>query len=156
MKTDAFINLLENNLTKPLQFLYPSENLLSELAIPETFHITEIKNAKIDAVDCGGNRDQYNETIVQIWVNPNEKMRKPWTAKKALSIFNQVNSQSAIDTTAELYVEFSHDGIHRIIYDVETFTDSADILTIQLSNIPTLCKPSEAVKKGGKSVSTCC
>ena len=71
MKTQEFTSLLENHTASQLQFEIEPGKL-----IPATYHITEIKNTVIDSVDCGGNADTYNQTIVQLLVNPNENMRK--------------------------------------------------------------------------------
>lgn len=34
------------------------------------FHITEIKKCAIEAVNCGGGVEYWNESIIQLWENP--------------------------------------------------------------------------------------
>ena len=48
MKTKAFLELLTTNPDKSLLFEYQTNK-----AVPEGYHITEIKNISIDSVDCG-------------------------------------------------------------------------------------------------------
>jgi hypothetical protein len=32
------------------------------------YHLTELKAASFDTVDCGAQKNRWNETIVQLWV----------------------------------------------------------------------------------------
>ena len=92
MTTHDFLELLKNNPEAGLRFEYEQDRF-----VPDTYHITEIKNVTIDSVDCGGRPDSYKQTVVQLWVPPNEKLRKPWTAQKALSIFDIVDKLNERD-----------------------------------------------------------
>jgi len=71
MKTNEFLELLKKNPDVELTFEYDKDRF-----IPDTYHITEVKNVTIDSVDCGGNSDSYTQTIVQLWVPKGEKPRK--------------------------------------------------------------------------------
>jgi len=37
------------------------------------YHLTELKAASFDTVDCGAQKNQWNETIVQLWVPEEEE-----------------------------------------------------------------------------------
>src|SRR5947209_19672939 len=37
------------------------------------YHLTEIKAAKFDTVDCGGQKNRWTETIMQLWVPEGER-----------------------------------------------------------------------------------
>src|SRR5438270_14014896 len=37
------------------------------------YHLTEIKAAKFDTIDCGGKKNRWNETIMQLWVPEDER-----------------------------------------------------------------------------------
>jgi hypothetical protein len=88
MNTQTFLNILKNNLNKELLFEYAPDKFVSA-----NYHITEIKNLTIDAVDCGGKANSWKETVVQLWENPLEiGKRRYMTTTKAVEIFDRVNS----------------------------------------------------------------
>ncbi len=147
MKTQEFTSLLENHTASQLQFEIEPGKL-----IPATYHITEIKNTVIDSVDCGGNADTYNQTIVQLLVNPNENMRKPWTAQKALSIFNKVHAKSPINSDAEIFFEYGDATIRTSHFSVNNIEEVDGIINAQLFVKPTVCKPSLSLQ----GERTCC
>ena len=110
--------------------------------IPDTYHITEVKNVTIDSVDCGGNSDSYKQTIVQLWVPKGEKPRKSWTAQKALSIFNKVDQMTPINRETEVFFEFGNVEIRTSNFSVENIDRSGGKMNVQLYVQPTVCKPS--------------
>ena len=79
-------DLLEKHRGKQLVFEYTS----GAFTDPD-FHITEIKKCAIEAVNCGGGVEYWNESIIQLWENPHApKIGKPMTTKKALGIIRKV------------------------------------------------------------------
>jgi hypothetical protein len=146
MKTSEFVNLLEENTTLGLAFEVEKGNFVAP-----TFHITEIKNASIESVDCGGNPDSYKQTIVQLMVNPSEELRKPWSGQKALSIFQVVDQKVPINKDAEIFFEYGDQKIRTSHFSVEDVDISNGQINIQLYAKPTVCKPS--LVSGAKS---CC
>lgn len=147
MKTEEFTELLKNHSMAGLQFEVESGKY-----IPPTFHITEIKNTTVNSVDCGGNPATYNQTIVQLLANPNEKMRKPWTAQKALSIFNKVHTKSPINSDAEIYFEYGDVSIRTSHFSVSQVDAHDGTINVQLYVKPTVCKPSLSLQ----GERTCC
>lgn len=136
MKTKEFLSLLENNPEAGLTFEYEKGRF-----VPDTYHITEVKNVTIDSVDCGGNADSYKQTIVQLWVPKNEQLRKPWTAKKALSIFGKVDQMTPMVADTEIFFEFGNDEIRTSNFSVEAISREDDKIAVQLYVQPTVCKP---------------
>ncbi|MDQ0639031.1 hypothetical protein QF042_002596 [Pedobacter sp. W3I1] len=57
------------------------------------YHITEIKQAPIVSVDCGGVMNAWTEIIVQLWEPTEEETGRAMQVKKALSIINLVESK---------------------------------------------------------------
>lgn len=64
-----------------LQFQYAEGKL-----IDAAYHITEIKQAPITSVDCGGKMNAWTEIIVQLWVPENQEQLRSMKVAKALSI----------------------------------------------------------------------
>ncbi len=62
-----FKNILQQNSDLHLQFQYEEGKF-----VDSSYHITEIKQAPIVSVDCGGVMNSWTEVIVQLW-EPSEK-----------------------------------------------------------------------------------
>ena len=79
------------------------------------FHITELKAAKIEAIDCGGAMDQWDEVILQL-MDGHEG--QPMRADRLRSILKHSIGKIPALAEAEVRVEFSHGnqgmGIHRM------------------------------------------
>ncbi|SMD33118.1 hypothetical protein SAMN04488029_1483 [Reichenbachiella faecimaris] len=137
MKTSELLNILRENPELGLEFEIESGKF-----IKPTFHITEVKNATIESVDCGGNPDSYKQTIIQLMVNPLEKMRKPWTSKKALDIFDKVELLKPMDAEAEVFFEYGDLEMRTSNFSVEDVLFADGNIRLELFAKPTVCKPS--------------
>lgn len=137
MNTQAFINTLISNTNKDLSFILPDDTRLSG-----DLHITEIQNHKVDSVDCGGNAHQYDETVVQLWINEASKDVAEWRTEKALKIFGIVGKKIEYKDEAELFIEFGDSSHPTIRYSVGRIVETAQDVTIMLTVKPTVCKPS--------------
>ena len=63
MRTQDFISRLRKAAAKALVFINSNG-----ATIHGGYHLTELKAASFDTVDCGAQKNQWNETIVQLWV----------------------------------------------------------------------------------------
>ena len=61
MKTSEFLNLLERHPERELNFEYAPGKLLR----PD-YHITEVKNIRVDATYCESSLAAWTETVIQI------------------------------------------------------------------------------------------
>ena len=156
MKTKKFLQILKENPNKTLEFEYPTSDLLHFQLLPPTYHITEVKNHKIDSVDCGGRMHRFNETVTQLWVNEEEKLRRPWTAGKAFSIYQKVDKVRTIDQATDMLFEYGPKSLQRIIYSVGNVIIQNQSVKVQLSNLPTMCKPREEAKRASNMAAACC
>ncbi|MDR9419101.1 DUF6428 family protein [Gracilimonas sp.] len=136
MNTQTFINTLVSNTNKNLSFILPDDTRLSG-----DLHITEIQNHKVDSVDCGGNPHQYDETVVQLWINEASKDVAEWRTEKALKIFEIVGKKIEYKYDAELYIEFGDSDHPTIRYSVGRIVKTSQDVTIMLKVKPTVCKP---------------
>ncbi|MDX1314815.1 MAG: DUF6428 family protein [Eudoraea sp.] len=108
MKTREFIELLEQHPGKSLLFEYRH----GETVAPN-YHITEIKNVSIDAVDCGAGSDFWKETVIQLWESPVEKETRSYmSAYKAMSIINRVDKIKPLQKDAVIKFEYGNDSFH--------------------------------------------
>ena len=105
------------------------------------YHLTEIKAAQFDTVDCGGQTNQWEETIVQLWVpamasDDDEYM----TAEKFLRIFDKVTATILLQLEAEIRVEYGDDNFFPTLYHVESMTSEATATRVLLTPPATTCK----------------
>src|SRR5436190_23945259 len=99
MKTEEFISTLRRSPEKQLIFWDTQQH-----AVPPGYHLTEMKAAHFDTVDCGGQVNQWQETIVQLRV-PREADEHYMTARKFLTIFDKVRGLIPLQLDTEIRVE---------------------------------------------------
>lgn len=139
MKTSEFLDLLKSHPEKSLVFEYQPGQL-----VPANYHITEVKNISIDAVDCGARADSWRETVIQLWESPAEIGKKEFMkAYKALGILNKVDKIKSMDREAEVKFEYSNDRFHTAQLFVKDYSWSDQNLSISLSVEKTDCKAKE-------------
>jgi len=136
MKTIEFLSLLKENPNKNLLFEYKPGAL-----VPANYHITEVKNITIDAVDCGAQASFWKETVIQLWESPEEIGKKAYmSAYKALSILNKVNKIKPMEKDVEVKFEYSNANFHTAQLFVHAHQIAGDNLVFHLGIEPTDCK----------------
>lgn len=139
MKTMEFLELLKANQNKDLRFEYQPQHFVAA-----NYHITEVKNVTIDAVDCGAGTDFWKETVVQLWESPKEKGKTEFMSVfKALGILNKVNKIKPMDLHTELKIEYSNDGFHTAQLFVDDYVLNDQSLIFKLAVEKTDCKAKE-------------
>ena len=140
MKTKEFLSLLKEHQNKSLLFEYKKGHF-----VDANYHITEIKNIIVEAVDCGAGTDFWKETIIQLWEDSNEKGKSNYmTSKKALSILNKVDSIKTMEKNAEVKFEYSNPDFHTAQLFANDFEITNNQLIIKLNIKPTDCKAKDA------------
>ena len=139
MKTSELLSLLQNHKNKSLLFEYQPEKL-----VPANYHITEVKNITIDAVDCGARADSWKETIIQLWESPSEIGKTEFmSAYKALGILNKVDSMRTMERNAEVKFEYGNADFHTAQLFVNDFSYDKEKLILNLAVEKTDCKAKE-------------
>ena len=135
MITDDFIVQLRRAPGKPLLFVNGKGD-----NIHANYHLTEIKAAKFDTVDCSGETNHWNETIMQLWVPAGESSEKFMTAGKFLSIYEKVGCMIDVDPTAEIRFEYGDENFFPSNYHVDSVLAETDALRVELRPPQTTCK----------------
>jgi uncharacterized protein DUF6428 len=146
--TQDFIAQLRRAPEKPLLFVNAEGD-----TIHAGYHLTEIKAAKFDTVDCGGKKNRWNETIMQLWVPDNETSETFMTAGKFLSIYEKVSSMIDVDPAAEVRFEYGGENFFPSNYHADSIVEDADALRVDLRPPQTTCKARDRRAAG---VSCCC
>ena len=143
MTTHDFISRLREAQAKQLVFTD-----FDGATIHGGYHLTELKAASFDTVDCGGQKNQWNETIVQLWVPEDEENGEVMTAAKFLSIYDKVARLIPLDSTAEIRFEYGDDNFPPSNYHVEMMSENEAELRVQLRLPQARCKARDRRESG--------
>jgi hypothetical protein len=135
MNWQAFKNTLLEQPDKILQFQYADGKL-----VDASYHITEIKQAPIVSVDCGGVMNSWTEIIVQLWEPSISETDHVMKVSKALSIIGLVEKSLALNPLGIIKIEFGNSRFDtRQMYPVDFILDG-DFFTVNLAADFTQCK----------------
>ena len=147
MRTQDFISRLREARSKQLVFTNSDG-----ATIHGGYHVTELKAASFDTVDCGAQKTQWNETIVQLWVPEDEENGEFMTAAKFLSIYDKVARLISLDVTAEIRFEYGDENFPPSNYHVENISEKRTELRVQLRLPQATCKARDRREAGA----ACC
>lgn len=130
-----FKSTLEQNPDLHLQFQYEEGRF-----VDSSYHITEIKQAPIVSVDCGGVMNSWTEIIVQLWEPSAKEVDRSMKVGKALKIVSLVEKTLPLNPNATVKIEFGNSKFDtRQMYPGEFVTDN-DAFTVNLVPDFTQCK----------------
>ncbi len=139
MKVNDFLTAIRNNSDSPLLF-----EIKPGLVVQGGYHVTEIKNAQYETIDCGNSLHSWQEVIVQVWV-PEEATAEDahMPADKFLKIWDVVDSRLNLYKDAEIRIEYGDAEHVTSNYDVHGFAETEDGFVVQMAPPRTMCKPRE-------------
>lgn len=129
-----------------LQFQYTDDKWVNA-----SYHITEIKQAPITSVDCGGVMNAWTEIIVQLWEPTEKEEGRAMQVKKALSIIDLVEGKLALNPKGIVKIEFGNSEFDTRQMYPAAFKVDGDNLIINLTPDATQCK---AIGRGGNCGTT--
>ena len=132
------MDVLRSHQDAELRCIFPSGT-----KIAEGYHITEVKNLHIEAVDCGGAPDAWRETIIQLWVpaTPDPAHRMP--AGKALKILDKAHSLRPMAMDSECLFEVEEEAGTAVVYSLVSVEPDRDDLVMHLMPRKTQCKAND-------------
>ena len=151
----SFKSTLLKHPDKVLQFQYAEGQF-----VDASYHITEIKQAPIVSVDCGGVMNNWTEVIMQLYEPVISETDRAMTVSKALSIIDVVEKMLPLNPDATVKIEFGNSKFDtRQMYPGELLTEG-DSFTVNLVPDFTQCKAltrNESCGTGRSSTaSSCC
>lgn len=105
MTWQSFREELLRNPDLDLQFQYADNQW-----VDASYHISEIKQAPITSVDCGGVVNKWTEVIVQLYEPAIKQQLRAMKVRKALSIINVVEKALPLEADAVVKIEFGNAG----------------------------------------------
>lgn len=118
--------------------------------VDTSYHLTEIKQASINSVDCGGKFNAWTEIILQLWEPENQTGGGAMSVAKAVSIINLVEASLPLHPNAEVKIEFGNSAFEmRQMLPFEMHSEN-NILTVKLISGQTGCKAIDRGETCGK------
>ena len=153
--TQALLEQIRATPELPVIFEY------GEARVAPGYHVTEVKSATFETMDCGGQGNLWHETIVQLMSYPNEVERGYMTADKFLKIYDRATASLPIRANAEIRFEYGIEGTPAISYHVARVERQIDGLVVFLQAPNVSCKASDRqalpmLEMAGSPTNTCC
>ncbi|MEO5805473.1 DUF6428 family protein [Devosia sp.] len=105
------------------------------------YHVTEVKAASFATLDCGGNPDAWQETILQVEDIPAIAGRTFMSVGKFRGILAQVDRKVRLDEDARLTFEIGVPGVPMQVFDVAGVSIDGAHAVIRLGARAAICKP---------------
>jgi len=141
LKWQDFKSQLKANPELILQFQYAEDKL-----VDAAYHITEIKQAAITSVDCGGVMNAWTEIIVQLWEPLYEEQDRAMPVSKALSIIELVEKALPLNPNGVVKIEFGNSEFDTRQMLPRQFIINGTDLIVDLRPDAVQCK---AIERGG-------
>jgi hypothetical protein len=105
------------------------------------YHVTEVKAGSFVTLDCGGNPDAWQETILQVEDLPPLEGQDFMTVMKFRSILARVAQKVALDAGSRLTFEVGPPGAPMQVFDVADMLIGKTRAVLRLGARPAICKP---------------
>lgn len=144
---DAILRRLEGHQEATLSILY------GDREVQPGYHVTEVKAGSFQTLDCGGNPDSWQETVLQI-EDIAGGSKPQMTAGKFASILALVDKKVRLDRDARLTIEIGRPGEAMRVFDIADLSikDSRALLTLGMR--AAICKPRHRGRQA--EAASCC
>lgn len=142
----TFKETLLQNQDLHLQFQYDENR-----RVDQSYHITEIKQAPITSVDCGGKMNSWTEIIVQLWEPGTKDQNRAMKVNKALSIVDLVEKSLTLNPLATVKIEFGNSQFDTRQMFPGAISVQGEDLVVDLRPDTVQCK---AIERGGSCGTT--
>ncbi|MEE9321441.1 MAG: DUF6428 family protein [Granulosicoccus sp.] len=130
---------------------------LDEIRILPGYHVTEIKYARIESIDCGRGAEEWNEVVVQLLDGLRTSKAGYMSVVKFLGIVTAAKQSLLPDDTAQLFFEFSTENGPVMKLSVDSVEVIGELVLVALSGPAAVCKPFQLSKAGVETaVGKCC
>lgn len=151
--------IADQSLATVLAFLAPhgDKSLIIEYGgrtIQPGYHVTEVKAGSFVTLDCGGNPDAWQETILQLEDIPPAPGQTHMMVDKFRAILAQVGQKVPLNHDARLTLEVGPPGVPMQVHDVGPLAIAGDAVILRLVPRPAICKPRHRAEFS--AVQSCC
>jgi hypothetical protein len=148
MKFKEFMDSLSKNANLNLVFQFDHGQIRKE------YHITEVLSYLVSAVDCGSQKSQWRETVIQL-IEPRSDISEGqyMSATKALAILKKSAELLGIESDSQVKLEYRPEHTNAAQrYEVGEVITQEGKVVVFASGATTQCKP--ALRS--KEINTCC
>lgn len=117
------------------------------------YHVTEVKAGSFTTLDCGGNPDAWQETVLQVEDIPSEG-KPQMTAAKFASILSEVDQKVRLNHEARLTIEIGRNGEPMRVFDVADLSIEENRAVLTLGIRAAICKPRHRAAQA--EATSCC
>ena len=150
MKLEEFIGRLDGKEGLDLEFT------VSGRRISGSYHITEIKSARIESVDCGGTLNRWTEVVFQLLEPGQDDPSRRMTVGRARKIYDDASRIQVFDRDAEVIFEYEPNGAPTALLRVGSITAGRERAVVALESSGTQCKPASRSAEARAESSGCC
>lgn len=137
MNTQTFLQTLESLPDSALVFDY------GDGQIQPGYHVTEVMAASYSSMDCGGQANSWQETIIQL-MGPMVTDRPEYmTVRKFLGIYSRVAAAVPIADAAALRFEYGDARLPAMHYHIARIDAQSEQVTVFLEAPGVTCKASD-------------
>ena len=144
--------MLEANADFPLIFSFDGHT------IHPGYHVTEVQHAKVNALDCGSGKDQWEEIIIQLMDGSALFKGEHMSCGKFLGIAGKAIESLSFDNNTLTFIEFApnNTGLRKLTIDSVEASDEQ--VVVSLTSPTAMCKPYQRAmaKQSPKAASTPC
>ena len=151
MKYAELLSVLKENQNKELVFEFDHGNIRRD------YHITEVFNTSVQAIDCGGAVDSWKETVLQLLEPGYEDGERFMEAKKALGILEKSAKLIDLHQDGNLILEYKpKDSTAAQRYNVSSIESKDGKVFVKTAGATTQCKAADRKVAAGGEASACC
>ena len=150
MKLREFVGHLEGKAELDLEFT------VSGRRISGSYHITEIKSARIESVDCGGTQNRWTEVVFQLLEPSQDDPTRRMTVGRARKIYDDASRIQVFDRDAEVIFEYEPEGAPTALLRVGSIAAGRERAVVSLESSGTQCKPASRSAAWSATGSACC
>jgi hypothetical protein len=134
MKLDQFKDLLQTHPEKQFRLVLPNQ-----VAVPVSFHITEVAHVKKQFIDCGGKLHTSDTCQLQAWLGDDTDHRLQ--AGKMADVLGLAKQVLPEGLDLDIEIEYEETVISQ--YPVASFTVTDDAVVLNLTSKHTDCLAKE-------------
>ncbi|MFC3127207.1 DUF6428 family protein [Pseudoroseomonas globiformis] len=121
------------------------------------YHVTEVKAGSFVTLDCGGNPDAWQETILQVEDLPaSAEKSEHMKVGKFLAILEKVAARVSLQRGSRLTFEVGPPSRPMQVFDVDAIRIEATQAVIELAPRPAICKPRHRAQQEAAKANACC
>lgn len=117
-------------------------------------HVTEVMAGSFVALECGGNPDAWQETMLQVEGIPAREGRSQMRVGEFVSILARVDQKVRLKSDARLTIEASRPDVAMRVFHVAGLALVGERAVLRLGAWPAICKPRHRAQSA--EAAACC